>query len=336
MRITRDQLLKIARDHALRMISEQEQLVCVYLTGSLLDDEPFLGGTTDIDLIMVHASDPPVAREVIPYSDEVHFDISHLSQALFSQPRNLRGDPWIGSFFCLNPRVLYDTRHWFEFTQASICSQFDLPDHVHNRANTLAAAARDRWLLADAGDEASELDRLCSYLNILENAANAIACLSGAPLTKRRLLLNFEERAEAVGRPGLYAGLLDLLGADEMDSGKIKPWLEGWKATLEDATHAENCPPSLSAPRLLYFTEAVDAMVDDHPQSGLWLLLNTWTRALQVLGEGHPSYLSWRGLCHELGLGIEDGGKQRQALDVYLDSVEETIESWARDHYLLS
>lgn len=334
MRITREQLLKVARNQVKQLAQNQERLVCVYLTGSLLDENPFLGGSTDIDLIMVHAGEPEVTREVLPFSDEVHFDIAHLPQALFSQPRHLRNDPWIGSFFCLNPQVFYDTRHWFEFTQASICAQFDLPDYVLNRSRSLAAIARENWVAVNTSVDCSDVDALALHLRSLENAGNAFACLSGAPLTRRRYLLNLEERAEAVQRPGLYAGLLDLLGASELKSDTLRPWLDGWKATLEDASRADDCPASLANARLLYFTEAVDAMLDDEPQSALWIMLNTWTRSLQTLGCNHPSYLTWQAVCRELGFSSGNESTHRAALDTYLDSVEETIDTWASNHYL--
>ena len=65
MRITRETLLKIARDTAAQRARASRDILCIYLTGSLTTDQPLLGGVTDIDLIIVHGSEPPVEREVL-------------------------------------------------------------------------------------------------------------------------------------------------------------------------------------------------------------------------------------------------------------------------------
>jgi len=116
MRITRESLHTIARETAEKYARRNRALVCIYLTGSLLSDAPLLGGTTDIDLIFVHAATPPFTREVLRLSDEIHLDIAHYPQTVYQQPRHLRRDPWIGAHLCLNSLMLYDTQHWFEFT----------------------------------------------------------------------------------------------------------------------------------------------------------------------------------------------------------------------------
>ncbi|MFN7037533.1 MAG: hypothetical protein ACK4SN_14335, partial [Bellilinea sp.] len=114
MRITLEALHKAARESAERYARRDRSLVCIYLTGSLLGDEPLLGGTTDIDLIFVHTTLPPYGREIVRLTDEIHLDIAHLPQSVFQQPRRLRADTWIGSFLCANPIPLHDLGHWFE------------------------------------------------------------------------------------------------------------------------------------------------------------------------------------------------------------------------------
>ena len=54
MRITRETLLKIAKDTVTQQVRSRHDLVSVFLIGSLLTDDPLLGGTTDIDLIFIH------------------------------------------------------------------------------------------------------------------------------------------------------------------------------------------------------------------------------------------------------------------------------------------
>ena len=44
---------------------------------SLLTEHPFLGNTTDIDIVFVHAEEPQVSREILPVTAEVHLDLRH-------------------------------------------------------------------------------------------------------------------------------------------------------------------------------------------------------------------------------------------------------------------
>ena len=51
MRITRDILLNQARENAAKLAQKDRGMICIYLAGSLLREDPLIGGITDIDLI---------------------------------------------------------------------------------------------------------------------------------------------------------------------------------------------------------------------------------------------------------------------------------------------
>ena len=71
MRLTRDTLIKIARDSALQRAKVSRRIICIYLTGSVLEETPLLGGTTDIDLIIIQDSEPLQKREVSSQNDDI-------------------------------------------------------------------------------------------------------------------------------------------------------------------------------------------------------------------------------------------------------------------------
>ncbi len=59
MRVTRESLIRIAKENAQERAFNDRDIVAAYLTGSLVSDtDPMLGGTADIDLVFVHASTP--------------------------------------------------------------------------------------------------------------------------------------------------------------------------------------------------------------------------------------------------------------------------------------
>ncbi|NPV77330.1 MAG: hypothetical protein HPY59_13285 [Anaerolineae bacterium] len=335
MRITREKLLKFAQTYVAQQLLTKSRPVCIYLTGSLLFGDAMIGGAADIDLIYVHDSAPPLPREIIRVTDEIHLDIAHVSQDVFRYPRQLRTDPWLGAFMCYNPRALHDTQHWFEFTQAGICAQFDLPGYVIERARPLAETARQTWMSLQSGQILPGPQQTLSYLKTLEKAANAIACLSGPPLTERRFLLLFPERAQAVRRPGMAAGLVDLITTnDALLEGDLPPFVQQWKTSLDAVKQMENCPARLQSPRLLYYTRAVEELWSEAPAAALWILARTWTVAACCLGVDSPAGKEWQAAMQTLGLSFEQIESRLDALDAYLDIVEETLDIWAQENGL--
>lgn len=335
MRITREKLLKFAQTYVSQQLAAKFRPVCIYLTGSLLFGDGMIGGATDIDLICIHDGTPAQPREIVRITNETHLDIAHVSQDVFRYPRQLRTDPWLGSFMCYNPRPLHDTQHWFEFTQASVCAQFDLPGNVIERARPMAETARQTWMNLQSGQIPAGPQQTLSYLKTLEKASNAIACLSAPPLTERRFLLLYPERAQAVGRPGLAAGLVDLIIGDEaLLRGALPPFVQHWKNCLNTISQIENCPPRLQSPRTPYYTLAVEELWSEAPAAALWILARTWTSAICCLGVDTAAGEEWLAAMQTLGLGIDQIEDRLDALDSYLDSVEETLDIWAQENGL--
>lgn len=327
MRITRDTLMKIARDTAAQRARQDRSLICIYLTGSLVfEDDILLGGTTDIDLVMIHDHEPAQEREFVRLSDEVHLDIAHYSQTRYARARALRLDPWIGSYLREDPICLYDLQHWFEFTQANVSAQFNLPETVLARCRPLAERARQAWLDLSQQQSAPDPQTLLVYFRALADAANAIACLDGPPLTERRMLLNLPARAEALGRPGLAAGLVDLCSRQELDQDTWQSFAADWTASLNEVSQLNSRPQRLAACRVPYYTRAALAVPAVMP----WVMLRTWTAAEAALGKNSPTRSRWLELTHLTGLDREQFPSQIEALDAYLDSVEETLDLWAQ------
>lgn len=329
MRITRDTLLRVVRDTVAQRTRADRGLMAIYLCGSLLEEEFLLGGATDLDLVLIHSDVVPTEREIVHLTDEVHIDIAHHHHREYRQNRRLRVHPWLGPTL-FNCSILHDPQHFLDFTQASVRGQFDRSDYVMARARPLAEHARQIWLGLHTERPEPGPSVVASYLRSIDHAVNAIASLSGPPLTERRFLLNFPARADAVGRPGLYPGLLGLLGNHHTDALTLAGWIQDWQAGYL-ALSAEQAPARLAAGRRTYFQKAFEAMVkSDKPQDILWPLVRTWTQIIRALPDGAAEGQSWNTALERLGL-IGDGFAERlEALDAYLDMVEETLDNWAR------
>ena len=329
MRITRETLLKNARDTITQRTRADRGIVSVYLTGSLLGDDYLMGGAADIDLVFVHTDRPEIEREIVRLIDEIHLDIAHHAQRDYRQARSLRLHPWLGP--TLNTcKPLYDPQHFLDFTQASVRGQFDRADNVVARARQQAEHARQIWSAYADSMPAPGPQAVTDYLRSVDHAANAVASLSGPPLTERRYLLNFPARAEAAGRPGLQAGLLGLLGAPHAELETLRLWLPLWQAAFE-ALPPDPALLRLAPARHAYYQLAFESLLNgNQPRAVLWPLLRTWTLAISHLPVGGPQRQAWVDACEHLGLQGPAFAERIQALDAFLDMVEETLEEWAR------
>ena len=331
MRITPETLHKIAQDTVANRAKTDHTLLAAYLQGSLLGDSPLLGNTADIDLTLVHTEEVAVERELVRLTDEVHLDIAHHSHKQYRQPRSLRLHPWLGPavYGC---KILYDPQHFMDFTQASVRAQFYRPDNVIARCNQQAEHARQIWMDLSSAPDAAGPAEARNYLRSLDHAVNAIACISGPPLSERRYLLDFPGRAAAIGHPGLAAGLLGLLGSPAGEVERLRGWLADWQAAY--LALAADAPPTRLHPyRMLYYQRGISALLEgEHPQNCLWPLWHTWTHIIASLPTDSAQRGAWQSAGEQLGLLGEAYASRVEALDAYLDQIEEILEQWGREN----
>lgn len=332
MRITHDVLLNLAKENAARLAESDRSLVCIYLAGSLLEKEPFLGGLTDIDLICVHDRPQAVPRQIIRITEEVHLDVAHQEQTLYDHPRHLRADAWVGGALCNSPVVLHETVHWFDYTLSSVASQFWLADNVAARARSFSARARKTWL--DLSDEVIPQGpkRMQAYLGAVNDLCNALACLTGMPLPQRRLGIDLPGRLERIQRTDLLGKLVETFYGETVTPEKFNSWLPLWREGLTSIRTLEDAPVSLGRYRMAYYEKAVASLSEDRPAAALWLLLRTWTLASQFMPRSGEPYKAWQSACKELSLDSRHMPARLSAMDALIDSVDDAVETWQREN----
>jgi len=336
MRVTRESLIKIARETAQERAYNDKDIIAAYLTGSLANEEvdPILGGTADIDIIFIHKDEPKHRREFVKLTPDFHVDIAHRAKAEFKRPRELRLDPWLG-WEMYDPMLLFEREKFFEFVQAGLRAgfEFNAPELALQRSRLLLSQARQIWReLLEVSDIVTPQDVL-QHMKSLYYAVNAVAELSGPPLGERRLMLEFSARAETAQRPGMDAALIGLLGASGLEASDMKSWLPDWKLAFESAVESTRVDARIDLTRTNYYENAIMAMLEsDKPKAALWPLLHTWTFAVDVLPDLATN--PWRAACTQLGLtavGIED---RLDGLDHFLDDVEELLDDLAEQYGL--
>ena len=330
MRITRDLLLRLAKENTKERTYNDKSIIAAYLTGSLLQKEPLLGGTTDIDLVFIHNAPPLQAREIKALSPDIHLDIHHREEKDYNPPRALRSDPWLGNELYA-PQLLYETKHFFEFHQASLRTGFDEPKNLLKRAFKRLNLARKIWMALQLNASDTTPAIILNYLDALHLAANSVSDLTGPPLAERRLLLDFPARAEAIERPEYVQGLLGLLGVTEIAPSTLEEWLPEWTDFFTLASESTTADIRIHNARQAYYKSAIVAMLEsENPLTALYPLLLTWTLSAQSLPENQIG--AWQSACQLLKIDGEYFENRLGGLDLYLDNIEEMLEKITLSH----
>jgi len=331
MRINTELLFKFARDYIKNQTRGVHDIVAVYAQGSLLSQEPLVGGGGDVDLVLIHdRAMPKDEREIIKITEDINLDINHAPREKYRLPRELRVHPWLGPeiYGC---HILYDPQHFMDFVQASVRGQFERTDNIAQRSRRLLDRSRQGWLALQGGNATGQPEQIWQYLRAVENASNALVVLNGAPLTERRFLLRFPEYATSVGRPGLTAALHGLIGAPQGTIELLRGWIPTWQ-TAFGALPAEKAQGYLDPLRLNYYLRFFEAFTET--ESGypavLWPLLNIWTATANAMSESSALREGWYTMVEQLNLAGGGFESRLEALDMYLDTGEEILEEWSR------
>ncbi|MFN8380329.1 MAG: hypothetical protein U0V02_00220 [Anaerolineales bacterium] len=334
MRVTRDSLIRIAKETTQERAYNDPEIIAAYLTGSLLSAEPMLGGTADIDLVFVYKNLPAKTREFVKLTPDFHLDISRRAKDEFKSPRELRGDPWLG-FEMYAPMLLYEREKFFDFVQASLRAgfEFEQPPLMLQRCRTMLSHGRGIWMDLTEHDGPVGPKEIRKYMKSLFHAINTVAEISGSPIHERRLLLEFPARAEAAQKPEMVATAYNLIGAGNANAEKIKLWAADWKEAYKLACDKADVDARIHPARLNYYEKAIKALLEgDTPLSALWPLLHTWTLSAEVLSGDHFQF--WQNACNELGL-LGDGFAERvEGLDHFIDDIEAALDEIATENGL--
>ena len=336
MRVTRESLIRLAKENAHERAFNDRDIVAAYLTGSLISDaNPILGATTDIDLVLVHAAQPGTKREIVKLSPDFHLDIRHRAKSEFKSPRELRTDPLLG-YEMYDPMLLFEREKFFEFVQAGLRAGFEFhtPSLVLVRCRKLLAEARKGWIdLMDVTQDKAGPLQVKQFLRALTQAGNTVAELTGGPLAERRFLLDFPARAQAADRPTFTATLFNLIGASQVDPNTVSSWIPYWKTAFLTAAENTKVDQSVHSARLNYYEKAIEVLLaGETPLTSLWPLMNTWTLAANVLNEEQAG--QWEAAAQKLGFLGAGFEKRVSELDQYLDEIEVRLDEIAVENGL--
>ena len=326
MKITRQQLIDLARKETVQRAS-QGSIISGYLIGSVASGDPLLGGNADIDLVLIHSTEPPQQRETVRLSHQVHFDIIHHAKDVYSRPSDLRVDPWLGPALC-EPIFLHDPDHFFERAQAGARGQFFRPDHAYARASSFLKRARQGQSILGLSQRWLKI-----YAHAVMEAANAVACLDRFPASGRRLALDLAEQADHFEYPAFYETFHHLLGGDRLMTWDVPATLSAW-ARAYDAASTGATRTSLPACRRDYYLRGFQALVEgEQAEAILWPLIHVWERVMAVLPEveeNETHFDAWNTFRTRVKLTDRDKDQRSSRLLTYIEQNTAWIEAWGR------
>jgi hypothetical protein len=231
----------------------------------------------------------------------------------------------------INHAILHDTLHWFEYTQAIVIAQFNRPDHLAERVNKLVADARADWWRLEGKETLNPKD-MAVFMNSSEQAANALASLSGLPLAERRFMLALPGRCQAVGSPQLAMSFSSLLGLSTFNFTSLEDWISRWANVIYSPDNPPGLPPAVNPHRKLYYLNAVRSFFEEGQlESVLWILLSSWTRLASSQPSRVQSTKEYSTFLAAMGFNKNSFKEKITALDQYLDAVEERTSRWAQE-----
>jgi predicted nucleotidyltransferase len=322
--ITAQKLIELAAEDVERRKADAD-LVAAYLVGSVVTGDPLLGGTADVDLVLVHRQEPSTEREFLTLSRDVHLDVAHHPMVRYGQPRRLRYDPWLGPSV-REARVLYDPQHFIDWAVAGARGQFERADAVTARAEALLIVAR-----RNAAAAASTQPWLGHYLRALVQACNAAAALVAPPACGRRASQTLEHRFITLGDPSLFEAYQSLHGATALSDQDVAKAISVW-ARAAEVLQAES-QPALSEARAAYWLNGFRSLAEaGRPDAAVWPLLFTWETVLHPPGSGPRGSRIDADFAPVLErAALEDGQRDDRllALEAFTDRIEGLVQAWA-------
>lgn len=329
MRITRDTLIKLAKDTVAKRFVPDKGVIAVFLVGSLRPEDSQVDVAADVDLLVINNGEPMREREIVKLSNEYHLDIMFESNSKYAQARELRGDPWRG-WAMWDPCLLHQKGRFFEYTQSIVRAQFDDPLNLLKRARYFSVPAREAWYEMQLNPASASPLKL---LKAAYDAANALVSLNGAPITERRLLLEFPARAQSLGLSELIQPLFASISAS-VPAADIRQWLQAWEIAFQAAAQSPG-DLRLHAARLSYYKSGIETLLDgDLPAAALWPMLYTWALTAENGSLNDSQVKSWGVACVEMGLSPRALPERLQALDSFLDGLEERLEQLTAENGL--
>lgn len=311
MRFTPAKLLAVAEEEVARRRRAEVTLLAACLCGALAEGEdPFLGDTADVDLVLVYNGPPSQPYALVVVHPRVTLEVYAYDRARFEPPRALRSDPDLGATL-FRARPLYDPQHFLDYVQAAVRSRFHAPEVAWARAKQALQQARRAWQDLLTADPAV-LPRL--YPAWLYAAVQVPAALAGEVLPPRRAAPRFAALAHRLGRPEWVADFYRLLGV----AGQPP---EALAQALAQADEAAPTAPADRA-RWAYYLAAAHAYArGETPNQGWFPLL--WALAQFASQNPFTCDLTAR-------LGWTDPAALAEAADAWLDQLEAFLEDWAQ------
>ncbi len=332
MIITKERLMNVCQSFIIKEINQDKSISGAFLTGSMLSDDPFLNGSTDIDLYLVHNNKCVFKREIVQISPEITFDIYNVSYETFEHPRDLRLNPWLGSDICYRPILLYEKSHWFELMQSSVEANFFLPDLIIKRAHAYSYEARKIWNFLNENENINNGEYSHLYYEIIKNSVNSLFVLSGKPSSNRRIIYDLEEKTKKISFENICGEIYRLLIGDKDPEPYFQYYYNAWCYYIDyfGKSGLGNIYTEYNLARKDYFTKPVEYFWQKQLIISLWIMGKTWSDISYIMKSYENEFFISFGMITKTN--IEFRIDRLKQLDYVLDLIDKYLDKWSLDH----
>ena len=146
------------------------------------------------------------------------------------------------------------------------------------------------------------------------------------------MALQLQGQLRELEQDEIYSGFLVLLGNQENTTLPFSSWVAAWARSFDNL---DTIDPELHPCRREYYLRGFQTLIEDGRSAELiWPLLDQWARVIQNLEDGNqdPEDINlWNDALQTLGLDEEQRPGRAEALERYLDRIEEELEIWAHE-----
>lgn len=327
MKYTKEYLLEAAQSFIKKKIARDPAISAVLLIGSLRNKEHFIEKPIDVDLLVLRDDQGEVDNELVRISDEHHLDVHYDDTVAYENPKILRSDSLRG-WALWDATVLYQREHFFEFTQSTVRSQFDEPRNIIDRMRYFTKRAREIWLANSSKPEKIDME---TYLSLVSDAGNALACIDHEPLSIRSFLSDLLTVTADLEIEDINVRFISCLSPD-LSKDLIQDNVELWEELFNES--AKYPADTVITPlRLPYFKSAIiHQLKSAQPILALWPFLFTLSKMPIKFSENEELIKKHAELKNVFGFAPDGMKAKFEELDLLLEDIEGIIEQLLVDY----
>ncbi len=312
--MNREFCLEVATNAAKQMAQEREDMISVFVCGSMTKNPP--PAYADVDLRVVIAAEETEAS-YYEIKQGVPLEWMFVPKRRFDTREDLLSAAFLASEL-VNGIIIHDPTNWLQQVKDDIRLIYGHPSYRIARSQRLLNSAKQLYRQIQKLFEAEEHVPLWDVRCVIFWTGETPSLLLNEIPNHRRLMVDLKEVGKRLNAPELYPIGMETLGADRVEVPEIESFLTDALDTITYVNSVSDRPHfHLSLEKCEYWEHGIQQMLaDEDDLEVLWPLL-TLVSAIQPTlahiesAESSGYYLRCRYFLNRLGFLSRDDFKQK-------------------------